>query len=270
MNWNEIEKIIQEIVSDIKKKCIIKNVAIKDDIFRILEENCTVIYYPLDSEKNRGFHIKRIVKDKLEEFVYINTAKPMAEQIFTAAHEFGHIFEVSTKVWEQIGYDGKPTEDQEEEITNRFAAELLMPYDAFKASFLSGMKEVGIKSGNVNLDDLVRVVVMQMNAFMVPYEAVRKRLVETKLMQPEAAEFLVSKEREILKLVTILTKDKNTYLVNRTGVKTISGVRTLIEQVERQDKADIYMLKKLKKDLDIEDISMEEKCEILIEENGDE
>ena len=68
MNWKEIDKAIQRIVSDIKDKCIIKNVAIRDNIFGILEDNCTVIYYPLRKRENRGFHIKRIVKNELEEF----------------------------------------------------------------------------------------------------------------------------------------------------------------------------------------------------------
>ena len=36
MDWKEIDKAIQKIVSDIKDKCIIKNVAIRDNIFGIL------------------------------------------------------------------------------------------------------------------------------------------------------------------------------------------------------------------------------------------
>ena len=133
------------IVSDIKDKCIIKNVAIRDNIFGILEDNCTVIYYPLENEKNRGFHIKRIVKNELEDFVYINTAKPIAEQIFAAAHEFGHIFEVSDKVWKMMEYSGFPTEEDEENITNRFAAELLMPAEVFKQSFFGKHEGIGNK-----------------------------------------------------------------------------------------------------------------------------
>ena len=69
---------IQDIITDIKEQCIIQNTAIRDSIFSILENHCTVIYYPMENEKNRGFHIKKIVKDNLEDFVYINTAKPIA------------------------------------------------------------------------------------------------------------------------------------------------------------------------------------------------
>lgn len=267
MNWNKIEKIIRDIVDDIKKECIIKNTAVRDDIFGILEDNCTVIYYPLENEKNRGFHIKRIVKDQLEDFVFINTAKPMAEQIFTAAHEFGHIFEVAQKVWVRMDCCAPLTGEQEEEITNQFAAELLMPADAFKKVFFSHMNEMGIKGSQMRLGDLIRIIVMLMNDFLVPYEAVRKRLVETHIVKPSVADILHSNEKEILELVEVLTKDQNTYLENRTGAKTISGVRRLIEEAEANENTDPYILKKLKKDLDIRDMSIAETRRIQIEGN---
>ena len=72
----------------------------------------------------------------------------MAEQIFTAAHELGHIFEVAEKVWKMLGYSGMPTEKEEEDITNRFAAELLMPAEAFKKVYSTNMEEVGLKWKN--------------------------------------------------------------------------------------------------------------------------
>lgn len=118
MERRMVVKAIKKIILDIKEKCIIKNTAIRDSIFDILENECTVIYYPLENEKNRGFHIKKIVKNELKDFVYINTAKPIAEQIFAAAHEFGHIWEVAGKVWKILGYEGKLTEKEEEDITD--------------------------------------------------------------------------------------------------------------------------------------------------------
>lgn len=270
MEWENVVKAVQEIISDIKEKCIIQNTAVRDSIFDILEDKCTVIYYPLENEKNRGFHIKKIVKDGFEDFVYINTAKPMAEQIFAAAHEFGHIWEIAEKVWRKLGYEGRPAEEEEENITNRFAAELLMPTDAFRDVFFAHMDELRIKPGKVKLDDLVRVIVLQMGDFMVPYESVRKRLVETNIMRQEAADYLLSKEAEVLNLVAIFTKDRNTYLGNGTGVKTVSGIRTLIESAERQEKADDYLLKKIKKEFDIMDMpKADDEFEIHIGDNSD-
>lgn len=271
MDWDKAEIAIRDIVSEINEKCIIKNTAIRDDIFGILEDYCTVIYYPLADEKNRGFHIKKIVKNELEDFVYINTAKPIAEQIFAAAHEFGHIWEVAEKVWKALGCEGTPTEEEEEDITNRFAAELLMPTEAFRNVFFAYTAELGIKPGMVKLEDLVRVIVLQMSDFMVPYEAVRKRLVETNLMLPTAAEYLLARNEEVLKLVAIFTKDQNTYLGKGTGAKTISGIRTLIESAERQNKADEYLIKKIKKDFDIADMPIaQEEVEIHMGDGGNE
>jgi Zn-dependent peptidase ImmA (M78 family) len=270
MDWKAIDIVIQKIVSEIKEKCIIQNTAIRDGIFDILENNCTVVYYPLENEKNRGFHIKRIVKNELEDFVYINTAKPIAEQIFAAAHELGHIFGVSEKVWKMMGYSGTLTEEDEENITNRFAAELLMPADVFKEVFGVHMKVVGIKNGKVKVDDLVRVMVMQMNAFLVPYEAVRRRLVEIGLMQQSAADFLESKEDEILHLVDLLTKYQNSYLEKETGRKTISGIRELIEDAETRENIDAFLVKRIKRDLEIADMPEADELEIHIGDKDNE
>ena len=263
MEWKEIEKAIQNIVADIKEQCIIQNTAIRDNIFGILEDKCTVIYYPLKNEKNRGFHIKRVVGDQLEDFVYINTDKPMAEQIFTAAHELGHIFEVAEKVWKMLGYSGMPTEKEEEDITNRFAAELLMPAEAFKKVYSSNIEVDVIKNGKIKLDDLIRVIVMQMNTFLVPYEAVRRRLMETSLIPKRVADFLESKE-EILLLVNLLTKYQNSYLEKGTEIKTISGIRELIEKAETQENIDDYLVKRIKRDLEIVDMPETAELEITI------
>lgn len=262
MEWKEIEKAIQSIVTDIKKQCIIQNTAIRDNIFEILEDKCIVIYYPLKNEKNRGFHIKKIVGNQLKDFVYINTDKPMAEQIFTAAHELGHIFEVAEKVWKMLGYSDVPTKKEEEDITNRFAAELLMPVEAFKKVYLTNMKEAGIKNGKIKLDDLIRVIVMQMNVFLVPYESVRRRLMETGLIPQDVADFLESEK--VLQLVNLLIKYQNSYLEKGTEIKTISGIRELIEKAEMQENIDDYLIKRIKKDLEIADMPETAELEITI------
>lgn len=47
MGYTEMEKAIQDIAEEIKKTCIIKNTAIRNDIFGILESQCTVVYFPI-------------------------------------------------------------------------------------------------------------------------------------------------------------------------------------------------------------------------------
>ena len=53
MERETIVKAIQDIILEIKEKCIIQNTAIRESIFSILENECTVIYYPLENEKQR-------------------------------------------------------------------------------------------------------------------------------------------------------------------------------------------------------------------------
>lgn len=271
MNWESIVETILDIIQDIREKSVIDNIAIRDSIFNILESMCTVIYYPLDEEKNRGFHIKKIVNDKLEDFVYINTAKPMSEQIFTAAHELGHIWEVAQKVWNKLGYQDTLNTEIEEDITNRFAAEFLMPHQEFRDAFFSHMDEIGIKSGHVKLEDLIRVIVLQMGDFMVPYEAVKLRLFETHIMKKETIEFLDSKENEIYELVTIYTKDQNTFLSHKTGSKTISGLRTLLDKAEKDNECNEYVLNKIKREFELVERQVDDELvEIHMEDNCDE
>lgn len=86
MNWERIVELISVVIESVRKDYVIDNAIVRDDIFTILEKHCTVLYYPIEDERNCGFHIKKIVNDTLEEFIYINTAKPLEEQIFAAAH----------------------------------------------------------------------------------------------------------------------------------------------------------------------------------------
>lgn len=254
MEYTEMDKVIQNIVDEIKQKCIIENTAIRDDIFGILENQCTVVYFPIKDQKNRGFHIKKIVHDKLEDFVYINTGKPIAEQIFAAAHELGHIFKVAERVWIELDKQRKLTEQDEEAITNLFAAELLMPYKAFRKNFFAHMNELEISAGSVRVDEVVRVMVCQMSDFMVPYEAVRRRLVETRIMNEQSAEKLENNNEQIETLVKAFLSDQNTYLGNGTGVRTISGMRNLLDKAEKCPEMEPYLIQKIKKDFEVKEV----------------
>ena len=146
-----------------------------------------------------------------------------------------------------------------------------MPIDEFREAFFAHMDELGIKAGKVKLEEVVHVIVLQMNDFMVPYESVRRRLEETNIMKKDAADYLLSKQEEALELAAIFIKDRNTYLGNRTAVKTVSGIRTLIENAESQENVDNYLLMKIKKEFDIADMPIaEEGFEIHIGDNSDE
>lgn len=255
MNWDKIVELIPSVIEKVRTDYVLNNIIIKDDIFGILEKHCTVVYYPIEKEKNCGFHTKRFVKDKLEDFVYINTAKPIADQVFAAAHELGHVWGVATQVWEQAGEPEILESKIEERIVNRFAAELLMPTKEFRITFHAHMEKLALDSNKLRLVDLIRVMVLQMNDYMVPYESVRRRVIETNIISPEVGDVLLKSEKAILPLVDAFSKDQNTMLDRVTAKKTIPGLRNLIEMAEKSGELSQYTISKIKKDFDIDDIS---------------
>ena len=266
MDWEKIVEQIPTVIEKVRTDYVLNNMIIKDDIFGILEKHCTVVYYPIENEINCGFHTKRFVKDKLEDFVYINTAKTIAEQVFAAAHELGHVWGVATQVWELAGEQGTLESKTEERIINRFAAELLMPTKEFRKTFLAHMEKLGLDTNKLRLVDLIRIMVLQMNDYMVPYESVRRRVVETKIITQELGEALLKNEEAILPLVNAFSKDQNTMLDRVTAKKTIPGLRNLLETAEKSGELSIYTINKIKRDFDIDDISgTEDIVEISIE-----
>lgn len=255
MNWDRLVELIPEVISSVRTDYVLNNMIIKDDIFGILEKHCTVVYYPIENEKNCGFHIKRYVKDGLEDFVYINTAKTIAEQVFTAAHELGHVWGVADRVWERAGEKGVLENKIEEQIINRFAAELLMPTKEFQKTFQAHMEKLELDPRKLRLVDLVYVMVLQMNDYMVPYESVRRRTVETNIISSAVGEQLLKNEKIVLTLVEAFSKDQNTMRDRVTAKKTIPGLRVLIEEAEKNKNVSPYIIKKIKKDFDIADIN---------------
>lgn len=254
MDWEKIDDSICCLIEDIRRESIIKNEVIRDDIFDILESRSTVIYYPLDGEKNRGFHVKRIVKEELRDFVYINTAIPLAEQVFTAAHELGHICNVADNVWKSVAGNAPMTLKQEEDITDRFAADLLMPQDCFSRLFETHMKDMGITGNTISLEQLARLMAFQMNDFLCPYEAVRRRLLELEIISDKIGDILKDQEN-IQTLVNILTMDQNTYLGEGTRIKTIPGLRSCIENA-KQKQVDAYLIKRLETAFELKNIEI--------------
>ena len=131
------DNLINEIVNDFRLENNVINIIVRDEVFGILERYCTVIYYPLDNEDINGFHIKRNVNGRSKHFVYINTANTTERQIFAAAHELGHIWNVYEKVkseYENIDeYIASVTDEiPEEYVSNKFATQLLIPLELFK------------------------------------------------------------------------------------------------------------------------------------------
>lgn len=251
-----IVPILQKMANEIIKKNQVPGDVVRDSVFDILEKNCTVVYYPLHDE-NCGFHIKRFINETEYDFVYINTDKKYAEQVFAAAHELGHVKNVVEKVAEEVGEVKELSEVESEDIINRFAAELLMPCDIFKSSFLSFYNELNKENRILKIDEILLLMVKQMNEYMVPYEAVRRRMVETQIIDDTTAEIL--KEENIQTYVDALSSELNTMLDVKTQKKTIPGLRSKLEYAERNNLVDEYTIKKIKNEFEFKDVENNDK-----------
>ncbi len=251
---NDVVKDIQELIKEIKEECGIPVDSISQgQIFGILEEHCTVIYYPLKNERNRGFHIQRLVKGELQDFVYINTEMTYEQQVFTAAHELGHIFKVYSKVCDKSkkkGIDLNPDDlDYEEKVTDRFAAEFIMPEDVF----IKRAEKLEINNTQ-SLNDLLRKICILMGEFLSPFDAVRKRLYEVGQISLSTNNYISAQKEKLDILINKFKKDENTTTNAVTRVKTISGLREFIHSASKCDSTDKMLLNRLKSDFNFEEI----------------
>lgn len=51
-----------------------------------------------DGEDANGLHVQRVVNGEEKHFVFINTNSTLEKQVYTAAHELGHVWEIDKKV----------------------------------------------------------------------------------------------------------------------------------------------------------------------------
>lgn len=164
----EIQRMVNSKLGEYKKT----NQIIREDIFKILEMNCKVIYYPIPDDEICGF----VYANKNHKFVYINSYIPFEKQVFTASHELYHIWysdinsgELLRSVVLEENIDSKDI--KEEEIrANRFGAEFLVPSDVL-------LNEIRIRKVNKQLITL-REIIELMDVFLVPYKTMVRRLYE--------------------------------------------------------------------------------------------
>lgn len=254
MNLDEVAKKLREIIIKLKIENNIVNQIVREEVFNVLEKNADVLYYPLEDEENCGLHIKRYINGEKKDFVYINTAKPYTEQVFAAAHELGHVWGVIERLGKEMQEVLEYDENEKEAIINRFAAELLMPIDDFKITYLRHIEELRLEEDRVSLSEYVRVIVMQMNDYMSSYDAVKRRLRETGLIGEGVAKILEERDGVIRELVDVYLKEYNTFINEPTGRKAVPGLRDLIQRIEQEKLLDTYSIAKIKADFDMQDM----------------
>lgn len=256
----ELKDFIEMKFSELNLSENFPNLLIKEDVLNILDKYCTVIYYPLTKEINNGFHITNVpCGGKICNFVFINTAQTMEKQVFTAAHELGHIWDVDEYLINKMHLIDEPS--QREAIINRFAAILLMPEESFKKYYSQEIKKYS-ENGRMAIFDLYKVIVSLMNYFFVPIKSVIFRLVELELIMDDSiVELLLGNgpisEEKIQAVITKLLQDYGCdKFIKPSEKKWIDGLAEILDKAEKEDKIPNSKIQKLREMFELEKASI--------------
>lgn len=187
-NVDLIKEFCKVKLDELAKSGVLLNRLIREDIFPILDRFCTVVYYPISDGVNNGFHKTYLIDGAKAHFVYINTNQDREKQIFTAAHELGHVWNLDKHIAEKLNM---PIEyEYGERLMNRFAAELLMPHDLFVKFVDEELKRILRGSESVSFQSIIQLITTTMNEFFVPYKSVVYRMYELKFISEPHARIL--------------------------------------------------------------------------------
>jgi Zn-dependent peptidase ImmA (M78 family) len=231
------------------------NRLLREDVLELLDRYCTIIYYPLENESNNGFHTRiPSLKRGVENFVFINTAQTIEKQVFTAAHELGHLWDVDEYVCSENNVVDQET--VREDIINRFAAELLMPEDEFLNAALSEIKKNTDDSKSISIGNMLKVTAVLMNMFCVPYRSVIMRFGEVGLLSSDSCAELLGKGKIEKKTIDdIMTAIFEVYgysrFITASNKKWIEGLPELLNQAEKLDSISRQKIEKLRKEFDL-------------------
>lgn len=252
----EIEQPIKEFIEIKLKELNLEkyiNEPIKDRVLDLLDTLCIVVYYPLPGEDNNGFHITDMpfANGSKQHFVYINTAQTMEKQVFTAAHELGHLWEIDNYILEklpELNLDN--SEDGREAIISRFAAILLMPKDIFLKRWEEECKK-NVEE-KVSILSFIKIIVILMDDFFAPVKSIVLRFFELGIIDQTIVDFLLNgSEKEKEKMKAVFRKFIADYglvqFLNPTNKKWIDGFAAKLDEAEEKDLVSKTKIKELRK-----------------------
>lgn len=226
----EVVKVIQTFIEKKKKEKQIVNTVIRDDVFSVLDNQCKVLYYSLDDDIE-GCHILKPVNGNLEQFVFINTAKVVQEQVWTAAHELGHVWDVDKYVKENC----LECEENCEKIVGRFAAEFLMPEGVFQIELSKKLRELNFEGGRISEPMMVELVTYLMNFFCTPAKSVIRRFVELEHVKKEHEQlYLKGFENNRALYLRLIQENQYTRLEEQKDVYSIGTLQKDIEYLGKR------------------------------------
>lgn len=153
----------------LREKCKVSRYGIID-LFKECERlGYKLLRYPLGDEADLGF----VMKKDNDIVVFTNTSSRLAREIFTLAHEIGHIVlhleSASSFIDDAITIAGRSTDEKEQEA-NYFASCLLMPEDEVD-KFLD-LEIADFENKGLTAMDIARI----MSEFNVSFEMALNRL----------------------------------------------------------------------------------------------
>lgn len=125
--------------------------------------------------------------------IFVNASQYRWRQVFTAAHEFGHLLfhrshqPVACRIFDGAGDDEDVSGEQ---FVNAFASEFLMPEDGIKRYLL----EVGAESGRLEAEQVVRL----QRHFGVSFQAMVYRLLRLRLITDGDVRKLTTETRPVV------------------------------------------------------------------------
>lgn len=140
------------------------------DLFKECERyGYKLLRYPLGEDADLGFSMK---KDG-DMVIFTNTCSRLAREIFTLAHEIGHVMlhmeETDSFIDDAVTISGRSTDEKEQEA-NYFAAYLLMPSDEID-------KFLDLEIADFNHNGLTAMdIARMMSEFSVSFETALNRL----------------------------------------------------------------------------------------------
>lgn len=253
---------ISKLISDKAKEYISKNnleIPIGTHIFSELKRVSILLLYPLFDENANGICVTKTVNDKKKKFIFINTNNDITKQVYTAAHEIGHIIDIDKELKKEIEFNDDP-----ELIVNRFASELLMPKDIFISTFEKIKEKLLGKKMDVDFDDINKLIFDLMLFFKVPYRAVCYRMGELLILSENDVNKLEQYERAHKRDIEEMLKQNGKYaeLVKINRKKEFANIDELVKKAEDGNltfKTKIERIKELFKD------NSQQNCDITLQ-----
>lgn len=247
------QSVVNSINSFITQEKLQPEYLLRDGVFSLLDQYCTVLYYPQKNEDNDGCHVRRLVNGEVKNFVYINTYKSVEKQVFTAAHELGHILELDKYLMQKCP---DYTCSMEEMVMNKFAAFLLMPEPIFNAEIDKYAASYCTSDGKITLDNLIKFSLQLMDSFFVPFKSVVIRLYEVGRLSIEDAQKIIKDQSTLGKINNYITNLGYKRLGIRSMKKSIKDFSELLDKAEQLEVFPMSKIQSIRRKMDLTDIDI--------------